>query len=272
MGLFPSQDGYVQQLPQEAAQLEAAGYIRCYNNQYTANGRLRQPTVCPFWISPEGQEFVKDKMGGYYTCPMCHQSYDLLHELPWHGADYDEASRNQHADQQEHSWNSGGGTRIGLPMKEQAQIGEDLVTQMGEIPGYGPITWWHPGGALSKSPLDGSTQEWGIEVKTIGYDAIHHRFIPGRPQEKGEKDGMAREMGKKGVLGILVLLDYRRSVADIFVREYPLERGVGAFRSGTGNHLVREVTFKNPLIDPHDPSPQVQSGTTPFAEAQPIPF
>jgi hypothetical protein len=67
-------------------------------------------------------------------------------------------------------------------------------------------------------------------------------------------------MGKKGVLGVLVLLDYRRSVADIYVREYPTEQGVGAFRSKSGTHLVKEVPFRNPFLDPHNPAPQVESG------------
>ena len=266
MALLTKADGAIARSPEDAAQLEAAGYLRCYNNDYNKGARqyteqgtpIRTP--CPFYLSPEAQEAIKDKAGGYYTCPVCQHSYDLLHELPWHGVSPDEAEANQREDQQAHNWVAGGGTRIGLTMGEQAQIGEDLVASLGEIPGYGPITWWHNGGATAASPLDGATKDWGIEVKTIGYDATHHRFVPGRAQEKMHKDKHAVDMGKKGVLGVLVLLDYRRSVADIYVREYPTEQGVGAFRSKSGTHLVKEVPFRNPFLDPHNPAPQVESG------------
>lgn len=261
MALLSQDDGLIARSPLDAEQAEAAGYVKCATPKKTIGGGRGQP--CQFYISPETQSSLQNT--GYYTCPSCQQSHDLLHEIPWHGvANEDEIRDNQQQDQVDNSWHSGGGTRIGLTMKEQAQIGEDLVEQMGAIPGYGPITWWHQGGATSASPLDGAVGEWGVEVKTIGYDATHHRFVPGRPTEKDDKNAHAAELGKKGILGVLVLLDYRRSVADIYVKEYPLaEGGVKAFRSsqkGT-EHLVKEVPFRNPLLDPHSPSPQVE---TPF--------
>lgn len=264
MGLLTRNDGFVDSSNQDGAQLEAAGYLRCYNNDYRG-------IPCPFWISPEGQEKAKDTMQGYYTCPVCGHSYDLLSELPWHGADYEEGMRNQTHDQQAHNWNSGGGTRIGMTMGEQAEIGEQLVKSLGEISGYGPIVWWHEGGATSGSPLDGATKDWGIEVKTIGYDAIHHRFVPGRPHEKDAKNQHAVTLGKEGILGILVMLNYRSSKADIYVRAYPTENGVGAFRSINSQQLVAEIPFKNPYMDPASNSPQVETGHSPFAE-EPIPF
>jgi hypothetical protein len=161
-------------------------------------------------------------------------------------------------------------------MKDQAQIGEDLIEHIGDLPGYGPITWWHPGGSLSNSPLDGATREWGIEVKTIGYDSLHHRFIPGRQKERDDKNQQSREMGLKGVLGVLVLLDYRRDVADIYVKEMPLEpwqagngqtyQGVSTFRKNTAQKLVAEVPFKNPYKDPDSPTPvsYTESEAAPF--------
>jgi hypothetical protein len=243
-------DGIRVRTPEDAEQAEAAGYVKC-DTAY--NSRRKAP--CPFFLSPEAQSAVT-QAGGYYTCPVCQQSYDLLHHLPWHGVPEDEFDQS--------GFHAGGGTRIGLGMDVQSQVGEDLVEQLGEIPGYGPITWWHQGGATAPSPLDGATEDWGIEVKTLGYDAMHHRFVPGRPKEKTDKNEMAVQMGKKGILGVLVLLDYRRSVADIYVREYPTERGVGAFRSIQGQHLVKEIPFRNPLMDPHDPSPVGQKQEMPF--------
>lgn len=295
MGLLTRDDGAIQQTDQDAPQFEAAGYVRCYTNDWkTVKGDRGQRVSipCPFWISPEGQEIVKNQMGGYYTCPVCQRSYNLLSELPWHGVDPAEAEANQREDQQAQNWTAGGGTRIGLTMAEQAQIGEDLVHSLGEIDGD-PITWWHNGGASSNSPLDGATRDWGIEVKTIGYDATHHRFVPGGVRkdrqgnvlrdEKQEKNDQAKTLGKKGVKGVLVLLDYRRSVADIYVKDMPLApwknatgrniEGVAAFRSSSAYHLVKEIPFKNPLMDPHSPAPHVEPGTSPFEEPEPdMPF
>jgi hypothetical protein len=270
MGLITRQQGFVQKTEQDAAQLTAAGYHRCYTNFWKKNAAgVKLP--CPFWLSPETVEMVKEKMAGYYTCPICTRSYNLLSDMEWHGVSYEEGMQNQAEDNMNSGFTAGGGTRIGLKLAEQGQIGEDLVEHLGEIPGYGKITWWHQGGAGANSSLDGATDEWGVEVKTIGYDAYHHRFVPGHPNEKADKNEMAEKMGKKGVLGVLVLLDYKRSVADIYVREYPLETGVGAFRSNTGQHLVKEVPFRNPLMSPHDPSPHVETGHSPFADEE-MPF
>lgn len=262
MAILTHDDGLIARTPEDAEQAEAAGYQKCptANNNWT-KGTTGQP--CDFWISPEAQSSLQNS-GGYFTCPRCQRSSDLLHELPWHGvSDEREINRNQQQDQDANGWQAGGGTRIGLRMDEQAQIGEDLVENLGEIPGYGPITWWHQGGASSPSPLDGATADWGIEVKTLGYDATHHRFVPGRPKEKIDKNEHASQLGKKGILGVLVMLDYRRSVADIFVNEYPLDQGgVKSFRSSQKGvqRLVAEVPFRNPLMDPHDPSPSRGTG------------
>jgi hypothetical protein len=259
MPILTPDDGLVAKTPEEQETLQGAGYQKCYGRiTHTAPAR-----PCDYHISPEAQAYVQDK-GGYYTCPRCRQSHDLMHDLPWHGADDD--SFNQE------SFSAGGGTKIGLSLKEQAQIGEDLIESLKEIPGYGLITWVHPGGALSHSPLDMSTKDWGIEVKTLGYDAIHHRFIPGRVKEKDEKDQMALGRGLKGVLGLLVLLNYRSSVADIYAREFPVDpttgKGVGTFRSINAQHLIAEVPFKNPFMQPEHPAP-----TSPNqAQEEPMPF
>lgn len=257
MPILTPDDGLVAKTPEEQQALQGAGYQQCY-------GTLKDKSPCDYHISPEAQADVTDK-GGYFTCPRCWQSHDLLHDLPWHGAS-------------EENWNpaefsAGGGTKIGLGMREQAQIGEDLVANLKELPGYGPITWVHPGGSISPSPLDMATKDWGVEVKTLGYDAMHHRFIPGRPKEKEDKNAMAAAKGLKGVLGIMVILDYRRSVADIYVREFPVDpvagTGVGTFRSLNAQHLIAEVPFQNPFMDPAHPAPH---GPNTQAQEEPMPF
>lgn len=246
-------DGIVARTPQDADQAQLAGYVQCAT-YHAASKQYPVAGYCTFFLSPEAQTHVSHEGGGYYTCPVCRQSHDLLHEMPWHGV-----SQEDLPPEQQGGFTAGGGTRIGLGMDVQGQIGEDLVEHLGELPGYGPITWIHEGGATVGSPLDMATAEWGVEVKTLGYDAAHHRFIPGRPSEKHHKNEMAKSMNKKGVLGVLVLLDYRRSMADIYVREFPLEKGgVKTFRSNQGQHLVKSVPFRNPLMDPHDPSPKTE--------------
>jgi hypothetical protein len=257
MPILTPDDGLVAKTPAEAQVLQARGYQQCYGT----SSKTKQ--ACDYHIAPEAQEYVKDK-GGYYTCPRCMQSHDLMYDLPWHGSQNEDDFRD--------TFSAGGGTRIGLGLKDQSQIGEDLVEELGKreggLPGYGPIVWVHPGGSISQSPLDMATAEWGIEVKTLGYDAIHHRFIPGRPKEKNDKNQMAVAKGLKGVLGILVILNYRNSLADIYVREYPVDlstgAGVGSFRSQNGTHLIAEVPFKNPFMQPDHPAPTEAEDEIPF--------
>lgn len=243
MELTP-QDGIIASSPEQAQSLRTAGYQKCS----TPN--------CNFFISPQSEQAVLAH-NGYYTCPLCKYSYDLQQDLPWHGAPEESG--------QFAMGTGGGGTRIGLNMEEQAQIGEDLIRDQRELPGYGPFLWWHEGGAGAKSPLDGATKDWGVEVKTLSYDTMHHRFIPGRESEKNAKNQQAEQMGLKGVLGVLVMLDYRRSMADIYVKEMPTaawinaqggtQQGVAAFRKNTAQHLLEELPFKNPFMDPSHPAP-----------------
>lgn len=233
-------------------EMQAQGWWQCP----TQKNNLGQP--CGFWVSPQAKAKI-EQGSGYFTCPKCQRSYDLMEELPWHGPEDAEETFGDH-------FHAGGGTRIGIPLADQGQIGENLVAQMKEIPGYGAITWWHPGGSAGHSSLDGATPEWGIEVKTISYDATHHRFAPGGEGDYFEdKNKAAAEMGLKGILGLLVVLDYRRDVADIYAKPMPLEpwefqpgkytRGIAQFRKNSAQKLVAEVPFQSPYKDPNNPSP-----------------
>lgn len=226
---------------QEMKELESAGWQKCPNPK------------CNFMINPASLEQIKSS-NGYFMCPACKQSYDLMADhLPYHGAYHGSMDPSQFA--------PGGTTRIGIPLADQGQIGENIVAKMGEIPGYGPITWWHGGGANVNSPLDGATKEWGIEVKTYAMDNKHWRFIPGHPSEKSDKNNQAAQMGLKGVLGITVMLDYRRDLADVYVKEMPLEQGVHTYRMSTKGvgKLATEVPFDSPYKDPNNPSPMPHS-------------
>jgi hypothetical protein len=197
--------------PSQAGQLQEQGYYKCLN------------PMCDFHFSPERMS-SHDAMDTL-DCPNCQRSYNMLDSAPFAQAGGGNDS----------SYSAGGGTIAGISMKDQGEIGEDIVRSLGEIPGYGSITWWHEGGAQAASPLDGGTADWGVEVKTLNVDAKNHRWIPGGARrsraaiplgitrdEKDDKNRAAEQMGYKGVLGVLVILDYRRSVADIYVREMPL--------------------------------------------------
>lgn len=251
MAILTPDDGRLAKTPEEAKVLQGAGYQKCYGDM----GTKKAPDPCQFHIAPEAQSHIQT-LGGYYTCPRCKQSHDLMHDLPWHGVQGDMFNQD--------TFSAGGGTKIGLPLKDQAQIGESFIESLGEIPGYGKITWVHPGGAIARSPLDMATDDWGIEIKTLGYDAMHHRFVPGREKEKRDKDEMAAARGLKGVLGLLVLLNYRNSLADVFARAYPVDLasgvGVGAFRSHNAEHILARHPFDNPLMNPSHPAPIVKSG------------
>jgi hypothetical protein len=209
--------------PSQAGQLQEQGYYKCLN------------PMCDFHFSPERMS-SHDAMDTL-DCPNCQRSYNMLDSAPFAQAGGGNDS----------SYSAGGGTIAGISMKDQGEIGEDIVRSLGEIPGYGSITWWHEGGAQAASPLDGGTADWGVEVKTLNVDAKN-------------------QMGYKGVLGVLVILDYRRSVADIYVREMPLGEtpshpnatpGVFAWRKHNGTHLVKEVPFANPFLQPNSPAPEV---------------
>lgn len=275
MGLLTREDGAVARSPEEAEQFREAGYVKCHNNKMQMNnGGAQRGMPCPFWISPEGQDHIEKAMGGYYTCPVCSESFDLLNTLPYHGMTPTDAEENAQRDTDQLGYlNRGAGTMSGLSINDHGQIGEDIVRNMGEIPGYGPITEWHgdvAGGPGAHAPLDGATAQWGIEVKTIDYGAKNHRFIGGgsRPRVGEPYNELTSKMqaavadGKVGVLGVLVLLDYRRSVADIYVKEFPSEQGkIGHFRSSSGQHLVKEVPFSNPFMDPSHPAPVFAKGS-----------
>lgn len=224
-------------------QLHAAGWMDC-------------PRCHKFWMDPQTKAQV-EAQGGYFTCPKCRLTTDLMHNLPWHGVEEEDYYPRG---------NTGGGTAIGLPMEDVGQIGENIVLGMGGIPGYGQITWWHPGGAGTSSPLDGAVGDWGVEVKTAAYDSASHFWHPGSGKEVQEKSEQARQMGFKGILGVFVLLNFRNDTADVYVKEMPLDPWVNAqgrmqpggaakWHKRTGIKVAQGIPFESPYKDPHNPAP-----------------
>lgn len=259
--ILTRQDGIVANTPDLIRDAQAGGFTQCstHASQFASTGNQ-----CPFWMSSTAAANVEHQGGGYYTCPVCRRSHDLMHHLPWHGVT-EEAATQEQIDQ----WSnpSGGATKIGITMTAQGQIGEQVVRDLSESNSaftqrYGKVQWWPE---AYNSPLDGATQDWGLEVKSIGADALHHRFIPGSAATKATKDQAAAQKGLKGVLGILVILNYRTSTADVYVKEHPLQQGIGAFRSSDfgGQYHLATVPFKSPFLDPHEASP-VKHDDLPF--------
>src|SRR5690606_5728259 len=151
--------------PARAAQLEQAGYLKC-----------RNPT-CNWWISPEELSDMEGE-GFFFSCPNCKLTYPLMDPTPlWinsgqiEGTPYENpegyipgvANRNYE-------------TLGGLTRRQQGQIAEQIVQELREIPGYGPITGWSEN---YNDPIDGGAGEWAIEVKALCIDVRNHRFIPG---------------------------------------------------------------------------------------------
>lgn len=239
-GLTDAQTRKQQVTPQ---QLHAAGWMDC-------------PRCHQFWMDPQTKAQV-EAQGGYFTCPKCRLTTDLMNNLPWHGVQEEDYYPRG---------NTGGGTAIGLPMEDVGQIGENIVLQMREIPGYGPITWWHPGGAGSPSPLDGACGDWGIEVKTVTYDSASHYWHPGSGKEIEDKSAQAAQMGFKGILGVMVLLNFRDDKADVYVKELPLTPwrdaagvqrpgGAAKWHKRTGVKVASGIPFESPYKNPHNPAP-----------------
>lgn len=238
--VFEHDDGRSATHPQEIENLDAAGYMPCRNPR------------CDFHISPEAQQDIP--MHGEYDCPRCQSRYYPYGTVPF--ARDQETALGTPVPKTKRKMN--GITHSGLSLTEIGQLGEDLIQEQGQLPGYGPFTWWSP---VYHSPLDGAVEDWGIEVKAIDKQGKHQKFVAGKPFYREQKNKMAATMGKKGVLSVLVVLDFVRSVADVYVREHLLEpwrAGNGKMVTGIANYhksqaprILEEIPFKNPFLDPH---------------------
>lgn len=161
----------------------------------------------------------------------------------------------------------GGGTRAGLTMQEQGDIAEDIVQAMGSIPGYGPIIWWADD---YNSPLDGATNEWGIEVKSANFDNTRHRWMVYKKKEVADKHEMALAKGHKGILGILVVLDFSSSTADVYAKALPFyeetddlgnpyQTAIKTFSKSKAEVIAEGLPFKNPFMDPDHGAPSIKT-------------
>ena len=144
--------------------------------------------------------------------------------------------------------------------ENQNNIGKEIIANLGELPGYGPILWWDDSGS---HPFDGATKYWAIDVQTVDRNDPYHKYYAdnGRhnyPKITESKNKAAKEMGLKGILGVLVVLDYRNDVAEIHAKEMPLrphwfneamKAGGYSWRKYNAPKILENVKFKNPMTD-----------------------
>lgn len=149
----------------------------------------------------------------------------------------------------------------------QNELGREIVAQLGQIPGYGPIVWWN--NSENKMSIDGTTRLWAIDICSANIiDPYQQRYDPSKgshyPRDTKRKDEMVRRMNLKGILGLLVILDYRNDMADIYGREMllkphwfneALKEGSYGWRKYNAPKLIEKVKFKNPYKDPHHDVP-----------------
>lgn len=111
---------------------------------------------------------------------------------------------------------SGGWTHAQLTCTEQGQIGEAVVRELHDLGECGKVAGWHD---EYHAPLDGWTDAgWGIEVKSLNAEARNYAFVVGTRLMRERKDKAAKKRGFKGIVGALVLLDFRTSVAAVHIR------------------------------------------------------
>ncbi len=239
-----------------AEQLEGEGYQQCRNQ------------LCNHMHSPETLESIHSEDGpsGVHECSHCG-----LTQTPF-----------------KRPGTPGGGTNSGISMEEQASIGEDLVQALGEIPEYGPIAWWHNGSAVSNSALDGATIEWGIEVKTYNWTNVRKRGIINArdkvakaaaindPQLFADKlsdpelNKVIDKLDFRGLLGVLVLLDFETGLADIFGHAMPKDPVTGTLAPEDVKHITRQFSIANDVPFTHSlPDPRHPDHVPAYLQKQP---
>lgn len=251
--LAPEPTGQLASSIAEVQALQMAGFYPCRNQ------------ACNYFFHPYSHEIAEN---GDTECPGCQKHYNMNHVNPFSRFDQsdnrEEDPRTRHVIETPNgqlAYNVGGGTIAGLSLAEQGNLAEDIVERIGDLPGYGPITGRH---STYQSPVDLYCGDWAIEVKSVNADGKHLRFWPGSQRDRTSRNQRAEAEGFKGILGVLVVLNYRTSQADVYAREMPfkdlrvngqIKRGLYAYRAHTGTPVATHVPFDNPLLQPHGSKP-----------------
>lgn len=245
---------------EEKTALEQQGLMKCLNPR------------CDSFLDPEEQEAAW--RANQYDCPRCLMSYRPRSIAPFapdleDGMWYDDV----------YPYSPGGRgyeTLVGLTKDQMGKIGENVVGDLKTLGKYGDIEWWTP---AYHGRLDGGTNAgWGIEVKAADSTMEDPRFIPGKKGDQERKIEHAIELGYTAILGILPILNFKESVADIYVREMQLGKwtyqdarghtrtavGMISFRPQSAFKLFTEVPFESPFLMPGEEPLPPPSQDIPF--------
>lgn len=145
----------------------------------------------------------------------------------------------------------GGGTWVGLTLKQQGDIGEEIVKKLKKLGEWGNVDEWCK---EYNAPLDGITDlGWGIEVKTKSTRAKKHCFEPGNKKSRARKLAEAEKRNLKGILEVLVILDFELSKARIFIKAKPRGKQLRFWSMPTDPPFaVVDFTDLNPFVPSED--------------------
>ena len=189
---------------------------------------------------------VYDTPEGFYKCPIPTCSGLVRQEIDQgkivacdgperHELDYDTECRSFMPTK------AGGFTHAGLTMAQQGELAEEIVASLGGLGPYGRLTLFEQ----YHCPLDGYTDtNLGAEIKSCSNRCRNQAFNPGHAATKQRKDRFARERGYRGILGILVVINFETSTADIYIVEM---RKIHCFYPTRAPYAVG-VPFKNPCL------------------------
>ena len=199
------------------------------NEQHNAGGDCINPK-CQYEFTAEDKDDI-NRSRGWFTCPRCDHTYNYFSET---------ANKS----------NPGGMTRAGLTMKEVGDMGEQVVTRLGTVPGVGEVTWVSPD---YKSPIDAIIGGYACEIKT-NHSESSPRFKLGGSHEVLEKKIKAEELGLPPAL-IGVRLNFYSDKADIFFRPQLTDTWIG---NPQMDHVAKvDFSDLNPFKNPSEvPAPQ----------------
>lgn len=148
--------------------------------------------------------------------------------------------------EEQKQFDPGGNTRVGLTLKDQGDIGEDIIQNLKSLGFWGKIIEWCQ---HYNAPLDGITSAgWGIEVKTKSTRATKMSFEPGNKKSRARKIAEAERRNLRGILEVLVILDFDISKARIFIKERPRGEDLKFWSIPLGNpYAVVDFTDLNPF-------------------------
>ncbi|HMD81950.1 MAG TPA: hypothetical protein VKE92_11610 [Anaerolineales bacterium] len=165
-----------------------------YPNEVHGIGGHCQNPKCDYEFTPQDQEEIEFN-GGWFTCPKCNYTQNV----------YAEEKRN----------------KVGLSPDEMGNLGEQIVSRLGQIPGLGKITWVSN---YARFPIDMIAGDYGVEVKT-NHSEAQPRFKlgggwPGQDKRQGTQEGKLQYCKQEGLRPALVgvRLNFYTDKADIFVR------------------------------------------------------